>query len=453
MHVEVPTANKVRTYAALGKVFSDKSKVKVHGMDLRLVPTYKREYTSHRKKKILRLVSKQNHFLNSSISTVTTCDFEDIDYYDTTLQTSMRNIIVELETIEAVDGDNQYPKLFLSIDYSDYHGGHVIAYPSYLSKQATDLVPQMPAFLHHLYGDQILTLFKPDAAALAIEEPWDPAALKTISKIDINLDNLAGSAYDWLNQPNNETQDLDIESMSKSTIDSAKIRTGNFLFKKATDAESVSTFASKRDPAQRAIEDSFQQHKKRKMYENANQNEADSDSTSVTKNTLVDSDDDSTINDGNITKITQDDYNIAIHDKLISDDSSNHDLKQDFSDENSHDDPELELSDATSNENEPDADSSNEDSSNESHISSSSNSELSESSSSENNDSQESENEELIDKPAIIESSMENSHTSNVSHNENHIDADTISMTEDREPQQLEKGVLPEHESVSGTSL
>ncbi|MGB0423910.1 MAG: hypothetical protein ACPGED_06295, partial [Flavobacteriales bacterium] len=417
LHVEVPTANKTRTYAALGKLFNEKSKIKVHGLDLRLVPTYKREYTSHRKKKILHLISKHNHFLNS-ISTVTTADFEDIDYYNENLQTSMRQIIMQMETIESINGEDNYPKMYLNIDYSDYHGGYVISYPTYLTKQATDMVPQLPAFLHHLYGDEILTMLKPEAVSLALEEPWDPEKLQSISKIDINLDSLAGEAknYEWIDnledgdsKTNNE---FDIESKS---IDSAKIRTENFLFKKATDTDSISTFASKRDPAQRAIEDSFQQNKKRRVHGmDTISNDDDSEATSVTKNTIAASSDNSTeINNNNKKDLGEDQNSENANMQEMEESSDN-------------------TSDAKSSnsENSPNEDSTNKSSTSEDESDSASNSSE--------------ENDELVDNPIIDFDIEEHTSFPNVSHDRNE---DTKPMTEDREPPPLGKGVTPERES------
>jgi len=256
LHVEVPVEQQKQTYSILLKLFSSATSIKIHEMKLRMVPTWKREYTSHRKQKIQHLINKHKHYLVTT-SHVTSTDFTDIDYYNKKLKTSMRQILMSIETLVPIDGKNKCPRIFQSVDYSSYYSGYVLTFPTYLNHQATDIAPQLPSFIYWLYGKEILPMLTPEAAIMAIEEPWDPDQMRTISKIDTALDALAGEVehdFEWLSDSEDENDSDIIKADAERAIDTSKMKTGEFLFNKVTDTDSVSTFATKRDPAQRTLD-------------------------------------------------------------------------------------------------------------------------------------------------------------------------------------------------------
>ena len=52
-------------------------------------------------------------------------------------------------------------------------------------------------------------MLTPEAAVMAIEEPWDPEQMRTISKIDTTLDALAGEVehdFEWLSGSEEENE-------------------------------------------------------------------------------------------------------------------------------------------------------------------------------------------------------------------------------------------------------
>jgi len=80
-------------------------------MKLRMVPTWKKEYTSHRKQNIQHLINKHIHYL-ATTSNVTPTDFTDIGYYNKILKITMRQILMNIETLVPIDGKDKYPQIF-----------------------------------------------------------------------------------------------------------------------------------------------------------------------------------------------------------------------------------------------------------------------------------------------------------------------------------------------------
>jgi len=75
----------------------------------------------------------------------------EIDYYNTKLETTMRDIIMDLETLYKLDDNDQPMKIFLCVDYSQWHSSYVLTFPSYLENEADDYIAQLPAYLHYVY--------------------------------------------------------------------------------------------------------------------------------------------------------------------------------------------------------------------------------------------------------------------------------------------------------------
>jgi len=262
LHVEVPVEQKQQIYSILLKIFSSSSSIKIHEMKLRMVPTWKKEYTSHRKQKIQHLINKHKHYLATTSHVVTT-DFTDIDYLNKKLKMTLRQILMKIETLVPIDDKDKCPKIFQSIDYSTYYSGYVLTFPTYLTQQATDMAPQLPSFLYWLYGNEILPMLTPEASIMAIEEPWDPELMRTISKIDTALDALAGEVehdFEWLSGSEDEKDPDVLQENAAKEIDMSNLKTGEFIFNKVTDVDSVFTFATKRDPAQRNLDHLIQQN-------------------------------------------------------------------------------------------------------------------------------------------------------------------------------------------------
>ena len=239
--IEAKREEKDRIYHYMGKIFSSKSNVKLLGTNMRLVPMMSNDLPSHTKSKIAHLVAKQEQFL--STLTVKPCVFlNEIDYFNTTLNTTMRDIIMDLETLKIMDKKGNPMKVFLNVDYSQWHSSYVLTFPQHLESEADDYISQLPAYLHYVYGNEILMMLTAEGAAKAQTSKWDPEKLCATSTLDIELDAVTteSKAFGWLPDLKEELIQFDISNIELQSS----------LHQRATDADSISTFAKKAESSQ-----------------------------------------------------------------------------------------------------------------------------------------------------------------------------------------------------------
>jgi len=217
----------------MGRIFSSKSNIKVLGMNLRLVPMLGKDLPSHTKMKISHLVARQEQFLSTLM--VKPCVFLiEIDYYNTKLETTMRDIIMDLETLHKLDDNDQPMKIFLSVDYSQWHSSYVLTFPSYLENEADFYIAQLPAYLHYVYGNEILIMLTAEGATSAQNSKWDSEKLCATSNIDLELDAVTSEslAFGWF-------PDLQEDIIIFNT---SNIKLQSNVHQRATDVDSISTF-------------------------------------------------------------------------------------------------------------------------------------------------------------------------------------------------------------------
>ena len=234
--IEVKREDKDQIHYILGKIFSTSNNEKILGTNLRMIPMLNNDLPSHTKMKISHLIAKQEQFLSTLI--IKPCLFvSEIDYYNVKLETTMREIIMNLETLRTFNSKGESMKIFQNIDYSSWHASYVVTYPKHLSKEAEDYIAQLPAYLHYIYGDEVLHMLSADGMARAHSSKWDPENLCATSNLDLELDAVATESSDkgWLPTLQMEVVEFDTENIEWQAE----------LHKRATDADSVSTFASK----------------------------------------------------------------------------------------------------------------------------------------------------------------------------------------------------------------
>ena len=235
--IEVKKEEKDSIYPILGKIFSTSNNLKILGTDMRMIPMTNSDLPSHTKMKISHLIAKQEQFLSTLI--VKPCLFlNEIDYYNIKLETSMRDIVMDLETLKTFNTKGQPMKIFQNVDFSSWHNCYVVTFPKHLEKEADDYISQLPAYLHYLYGDEVLLMLSAEGAAQAHRSKWDPETLCATSNIDLELDAITNESSDkgWLPELKLEILDFDTTNLEWQTQ----------LHTRATDADSISTFASKK---------------------------------------------------------------------------------------------------------------------------------------------------------------------------------------------------------------
>ena len=70
----------------------------------------------------------------------------------------MRDIIMSLETLRTFDKDGNSKRIFLNVDYSNWHKAYVLTFPKHLEQEADDYIAQLPKYLHYVYGNDILSM-------------------------------------------------------------------------------------------------------------------------------------------------------------------------------------------------------------------------------------------------------------------------------------------------------
>jgi len=108
---------KEEIYSIFGRIFSTSNSIKILGTEVRMIPMMNNDLPSHTKRKISRMIHKQEQFLSTLITKTCVC-LIDIDYFNTKLNTTMREIIMNLETLRAFDDKGKPVKIFQNIDYS-----------------------------------------------------------------------------------------------------------------------------------------------------------------------------------------------------------------------------------------------------------------------------------------------------------------------------------------------
>ena len=246
LHIEVPRVNKQKTYNLLSKVFSSKSTLKILGRDLRMVPTLRKEQPGYVRTKINHLIEKQEKY-GYTLETTYCYDLGDIDYINSNLDMSMRDMIMNLHTIRTFDKNNKTIPIFTSIDYTEWpEPCYILTYPKHLAQEALDYMASLPSFLVWCYGENVLDMINTEAIRKAQEAPWDPDEMRAITPESLELDAITAEAeknIPWISH-----DQVVIPNISD-------VSTNDFLFKRAKDADSISTFQSRKSNREEEEED------------------------------------------------------------------------------------------------------------------------------------------------------------------------------------------------------
>ena len=235
MIIEAKKEQKELVYSFLGKLFSTNSKEKIIGMNMRMVPMMNNELPSHTKAKVAHLISKQEQYL--SVLRVKPCTYlQEIDYFNTNLNTTLREIIMKLETLRSFDANGNPMPVFTNVDYSEWHSCYVLTYPSHLEKEAEDYISQLPAFLHYIYGPEVLLMLTAEGQSKAQTSTWDPEKLCATSHLDLELDAVTSETSNIMWLPDLQTEIAQFDTSNLNITDK--------IFNNATDADSISTFKS-----------------------------------------------------------------------------------------------------------------------------------------------------------------------------------------------------------------
>ena len=63
-----------------------------------------------------------------------------INYYNTEARSTMRNIIMKVETLCPFDDEGKGKQNFPNVDYSSWHKHYVLHFPNHLEQEANDYI-------------------------------------------------------------------------------------------------------------------------------------------------------------------------------------------------------------------------------------------------------------------------------------------------------------------------
>ena len=240
LHIEVPKDTAELTYRALSNFFGSHPRKLILFRKLRMVPVLLKSYTTRTKDKIRKLIALQKSY-TSRLDSALCYDFNNIDIVRDEIGKSMRQIVMGLRTL---DGTDQL--IFTSIDYDEFSECHKLTFPKALTSHAFDYMAQLPAFLRWAYdSDNVFKMFTDAAIEKAMEAPWSEEEMCTVSKQEMDMDVFAEDMRDheWMADMGDE---INSEVINIDDIEHVR-KTETFLFKRATDDGSVSTFNHKND--------------------------------------------------------------------------------------------------------------------------------------------------------------------------------------------------------------
>ena len=178
LHIEVPEEERDATYKMIDVIFGLDSDFKILGTTMLMVPIIRDNLPTHKIDDIQHLVIKQKHFLDQLLF-IKTQDIAELDYRHPALGMSMRDMIMELVTL-----DGKARPIFRSVDAADKGDANYLSYPSFLHDHARDIVTQLSSLLAWLHGPPAFTMLTAATQEKAKNAPWNPTEMKAISDED-----------------------------------------------------------------------------------------------------------------------------------------------------------------------------------------------------------------------------------------------------------------------------
>ena len=116
----------------------------------------------------------------------------------------------------------------------------MLTFPKHLKQEAEYYISQLSTYLHHVDGNDILTLLTTEGAVQATSSQWDEEKLCAILHLDMELDAVFDEAdnKDWVTDVNSSVIQFDQKQME---VDAR-------LYEKSTGVDSASKFASIKRP-------------------------------------------------------------------------------------------------------------------------------------------------------------------------------------------------------------
>ena len=244
LHIEVPRDERDATYNIMRVIFGLDSGFSILGTELLLVPIIRDTIPSHKIENIHHLVVKQKQFLDK-LEYAKTYDFTEIDHRCSSMELTIREILMELQTLDGTGA-----KLFWSVDYDDKDDGYHLTYPRFLKTQARDIISQLPSLLVFICGPDVLYMMTELAQTRAREAPWDANEMRAISQEDKALAAMIDKAkqMQMCADPNidtSESEDDDSVDEEQICLEMDRVATERHLFTKASTNNSITTLDTK----------------------------------------------------------------------------------------------------------------------------------------------------------------------------------------------------------------
>ena len=224
VHVEVEGTFVDTAIKCLKNILTSKAFRQRYTSEVRLIPNFDRRASPHTQEKIKRCIVQHGQFCKC-VKVLACSGIDHIDQINSKLKRTLRDLIVNM------DGSH-----FINIDKNWRGDCYQILYPIKYEKEAKDRIAHLGAYLHHVYGADVLLSLPAETQEEIHDTIWDEEKDRPVSKLERELDEVleAGDIIEFVDMS------LVTEETSKTTATSPI----SSKFVPVLDTCSISTFST-----------------------------------------------------------------------------------------------------------------------------------------------------------------------------------------------------------------
>ena len=225
VHVEVEGTFVDTAIKCLKNLLASKAFRQRYTSEVRLIPLFDRRASPHTQEKIKKCIVQHGQFCKC-VSVLSCPGIDHIDQPNSKLKRTLRDLIVNL------DGSH-----FINIDKNWRGDCYQILYPIKYEQEAKDRIAHLGAYLHRIYGADVLLSLPVETQEEIHETIWDEEKDRPVSKLERELDEVieAGETIEFVDLS------LITEETSKPEAASTPISS---KFVPVLDTSSISTFGT-----------------------------------------------------------------------------------------------------------------------------------------------------------------------------------------------------------------
>ena len=225
VHVEVQGTTAEMATKCLKTILQSKAFQQRYTTEVRLIPLYDRRSSPYTQEKIKRCIVQHGQFCKC-VAIQQCTGIEHIDTMNTKLKRTLRDMIVNMKDSH-----------FLNIDLNWRGDSYQIMFPLKYEKEAKDKIAHLGAYLHRIYGKDVLLSLPVETQEEIHHTTWDEENDRPVSKLEQELDDVLAAGEEI------EFVDLSLLKQSSSPTESSTTPISS-KFVPVLDMGSVSTFGT-----------------------------------------------------------------------------------------------------------------------------------------------------------------------------------------------------------------